>query len=114
MPVAVRLRTGNIHENATADTFLGHKASRSLPRLLLTGLAAGDGLKSRGALVTGRLNDVEKGSILLGRAQQVVIATDVIHGRLREGHPPLISPAEEPCMQTTIVQGHRITLSALL
>ena len=68
MPVAVCLCTGNIHENATAETFLGHTASRSLPRRILTGVAAGDGLQSRGALVTGHLNDVEKGSIPLGRA----------------------------------------------
>jgi len=94
MPVAVRLRTGNIHENATANTFLGHKASRSLPRLVLTGCAAGYDLKSRGALVTGQLNDVEKGSILIGRVQQVVVATDFIHCCLREGHPPLTSPTE--------------------
>src|SRR5262245_46509928 len=113
MPVAVLLRTGNIHENTAAPTFLGHKASRSLPRRILTSLAAGYGLKRHGALITGPLNDVEQGSILMGRAQQVVIATDFIHGRLREGHPPLTSPTEEPCMQTTIVQGHRITRSAL-
>ena len=113
MPVAVRLWTGNVQENATAHTFLGHTASRSLPRRILTGLAAGDGLKRHGALVTGPLNDVEKGRILMSRAQQVVIATDFVHGRWREGHPLLISPTEEPCMQTTIVQGHRLTLSAL-
>src|SRR5262249_32704450 len=106
---AVHLRTGNIHENATTNTFLGHTASRSLPRRILTGLAAGDGLKGRGALVTGPVNDVEQGSIRIGRAQQVVVSTDVMHGRWREGHPPLPSPTEEPCMQTTIVQGHRIT-----
>src|SRR5215470_9413610 len=110
MPVAVRLRTGHIHENVAAPTFLGHQASRSLPRLLLTGLAAGDGLQRRGALVTSPRNDVEQGRILMSRPQQVGVSTDFIYGRLREGHPPLPSPTEEPCMQTTRVQGHRLTL----
>jgi len=114
MPVAGRIRTGHIHENATADTFLWHKASRSLPTRIRTGLASGDGLSSGRALVTGHLNDVEEGRIPIGRAQKVVIATDFMDGRWREGHPTLISPTEQPCMQTTIVQGHTIPLSTLL
>ena len=111
MPVAGRIHTGHIHENATADTFLWHKASRSLPTRMRTGLASGDGLPSGRALVTGHLNDVEEGRIPLGRAQQGVIATDCMDGRWREGHPTLTSPTEQPCMQTTIVKGHRTSLS---
>ena len=114
VPVAGRIHTGNIHENATAPTFLWHQASRSLPKPLMTGCASGYGLPSRGALVTGPLKNVEEGSILIGRAQQVVIATDFIDGRWREGHPTLTSPTEQPCMQTTIVKGHNISLAALL
>ena len=114
VPVAGRIRTGNIHENAAADTFLWHTASRSLPKPLMTCCASGYGLQSRGALVTGHLNDVEKGSIPIGRAQQVVIATDFRDDRLREGHPTLTSPTEQPCMQTTIVQGHIIPLWTFL
>jgi len=114
MPVASRIRTGNIQENVTADTFLWHKDSRSLPKLIMTCLASGYGLQSCGALVTGPLNDLEEGSIPIGRAQKVVISMDFIHGRLREGHPTLTSPTEQPCMQTTIVKGHTIPLAALL
>ena len=111
VPVAGGIRTGNIHDNATAPTFLWHQASRSLPKPLMTGCASGYGLQSRGALVTGPLKNVEEGSIRIGRAQQVVIATDFLNGRWREGHPPRASPTEQPLMQTTVVQGHRIYLS---
>ena len=111
MPVAGRIRTGHIHENATADTFLWHKASRSLPKRMMTGCASGYGLQSCRALVTGHLNDLEERRIPIGRAQKVVISTDFIDGRWREGHPTLTSPTEQPCMQTTIVKGHRTSLS---
>ena len=80
----------------------------------MTCCAAGYGLQSRGALVTGHLKDVEQGSLPIGSAQQVVISTDFMDGRWREGHPTLISPTEQPRMQTTIVQGHTIPLAALL
>jgi len=70
--------------------------------------------KGCSALITGQLNDVEKGSIFLRSAQQFVIATDFINGRLREGHPPRASPTEQPLMQTTVVKGHRTNLSGFL
>ena len=111
MPVAGRIRTGHIHENATADTFLWHKASRSLPTRMRTGLASGDGLPSGRALVTGHLNDVEEGRIPIGRAQQVVIATNFSDGRWREAHPTLAASTEQSLMPTTIVEGHRTSLA---
>jgi hypothetical protein len=114
MPVAGRIRTGNIHTNATADTFLWHKASRSLPTRIMMCLASACGRKSCSALLTGQLNDLKEGRIPIGRAQKVVISTDFMDGRLREGHPTLTSLTAQPCMQTTIVQGHTIPLSTLL
>ena len=113
VPVAVacRMRTGHIHENATESAFLVHRASSSLPQPIMTCFASGYGAKRRSALVTGQLNDVEQGSILLDRAQQCVIATDFINSRLREGHPTMASPTEQPLMQTTIMESHRTYLS---
>ena len=67
--------------------------------------------QGRGAVVTGQLNDVEEGSIPIGRAQKVVIATNFSDGRWRDEHPTLAASTEQPLMQTTIVEGHRISLA---
>jgi hypothetical protein len=108
------MRTGHIHEHATESAFLMHGASCSLPQPIVTCFTSGYGTQSRGTLVTRPLNDVEEGSILLGRVQQFVIATNFINGRLREGHPPRAAPTEQPLMQTTVVKRHRTYLSGFL
>jgi len=57
-------------------------------------------------VVTGQLDNVEKGRILLGRTQQGIIATNSMDGRWREAYPTLAASTEQPLMQTTIVEGH--------
>src|SRR2546430_4945574 len=86
-----------------------HSRNQSLLALLLA-----MGAQSRGALVTRQLYDVEKGSILIRRAQQCVISTNCINGRLREGHPTMAAPTEKTLMQTTVVKRHRTYLSGFL
>jgi hypothetical protein len=65
-------------------------------------------------LITGPLKDFEKRGISRDGTQECVIPTDVIDGLLREGHPPLVSPAEKLLMQTTIAQSHTTALAVLL
>jgi hypothetical protein len=48
--------------------------------------------------ITGPLKDFERRGIRRDETQEVVIPTDVIDGLLREGHPPLVSPAEKSLM----------------
>src|SRR6266487_1583435 len=80
----------------------------------ILGVALGYSPQGRGAVVTGQLDNVEKGRILLGRTQQVVIATHGLDGRWREAHPTLVASTEQPLMQTAIVEGHRTSLSVLV
>jgi hypothetical protein len=88
--------------------------TESLPQPIMTCCASGYGPKGRYALVTGQLNDLEEGSIGMGRAQKFVISTDFINGRLRECHPTIASPTEKSLMQATIMEGHRTYLSLFL
>jgi len=62
-------------------------------------------------VVTGQLDNVEKGCILVGRTQQGVRATYGLDGRWREAHPTLAASTEQPLMQTTRVEGHRRSLA---
>ena len=77
----------------------------------ILGVALGSRLQGRGAVVTGQLDNVEKGCILVGRTQQGVRATHGLDGRWREAHPTLAASTEQPLMQTTIVEGHRTSLA---
>jgi hypothetical protein len=134
MTVAGRMRTGHVQENLTpltsralhfspisllhgniSDTtlvcaLLWHTVISYVARLIRC-VAPGERLKDCGAVVTGQLDNMEKGRILLGRTQQGVIATNCMDGRWREVHPTLASLTEQPLLPTTIVEGHRTSLS---
>ena len=73
-------------------------------------VAPDDGLKGRGTLVTGALEDVQEGGISRGRAQEGIVPLDFADGLLWEREPSLLGKTKDAAMETTIVQRHTSSL----
>jgi len=55
-----------------------------------------------GALITGHLDDFEKGRIGMRRSQKVIVPSDVINLLLRKGEPFLRAETKDSLMYTAI------------
>jgi hypothetical protein len=105
----IRLLHGNISDTPLVCALLWHTVLSSFAQLIRC-VAPGERLKDCGAVVTGQLDNMEKGRILLRSTQQGVIATHGLDGCWRDVHPTLALSTEQPLMPTTIVEGHRTSL----